>query len=338
MDDRVARRAQRHDLSNVRLFPRPGPRLYTFGAWWVFGLYVLFFAAAPHTPSIADEQTYSELMQQAIFSDAMREAQQEAVSAKRHLDEVHVWGWRWRPPFDQQVPPRQRAFEMAEGRLREALRDRDALQSEAKAAVGLWSPYGVDEVRDRFWAAYESGKDFAKRMTWWDVVFGIGGRNRDEELLGTLLRWLGQIMMNFTVGKPRRRHAAPPPQPHQRVTLRRPTSHLSLPLSLPLSGLISALISFMFSLLSMIWEYKASYLSGFLFFFVAMVRRHASPPSLCALTTAQLRLTTTHRVLSAVGRFCDGRHLCGRHVRDGCRWRVRADPEQRARPTPRGRA
>ena len=90
----------------------------------------------------------------------------------------------------------------------------------------------------------------------------------------------------------------------------------------------------MFSLLSMIWEYKASYLSGFLFFFVAMVRRHASPPSLCALTTAQLRLTTTHRVLSAVGRFCDGRHLCGRHVRDGCRWRVRADPEQRARPTP----
>ena len=235
MDDRVARRAQRHDLSNVRLFPRPGPRLYTFGAWWVFGLYVLFFAAAPHTPSIADEQTYSELMQQAIFSDAMREAQQEAVSAKRHLDEVHVWGWRWRPPFDQQVPPRQRAFEMAEGRLREALRDRDALQSEAKAAVGLWSPYGVDEVRERFWAAYESGKDFAKRMTWWDVVFGIGGRNRDEELLGTLLRWLGQIMMNFTVGKPRRRHAAPLPQPHQRVTLRRPTSPLSLPLSLSLS-------------------------------------------------------------------------------------------------------
>ena len=37
----------------------------------------------------------------------------------------------------------------------------------------------------------------------------------------------------------------------------------------------------MFSLLSMIWEYKASYLSGFLFFFVAMVRRPASPPSLC---------------------------------------------------------
>merc|ERR1719311_941928 len=114
-----------------------------------------------------------------------------------------------------------------------ALQERDALQSEAKAAVGLWSQYGVDEVRERFWKAYQSGKDFAKRMTFWDVVFGVGGR-RDEELYVTLLRWLGQIMMNFTI------------------------------------GLVSALFSFMFSLISMIWEYKASYLSGLLFFLVAM--------------------------------------------------------------------
>jgi len=114
-----------------------------------------------------------------------------------------------------------------------ALRERDALQSDAKAAVGIWSQYGVDEVRERFWKAYQSGKDFAKRMTFWDVVFGVGGR-RDEELMVTMMRWLGQIMMNFTV------------------------------------GLISALFSFCFSLVSMLWEYKVSYLSGLLFFAVAM--------------------------------------------------------------------
>jgi hypothetical protein len=51
-------------------------------------------------------------------------------------------------------------------------------------------------------------------------MFGIGGSRRDEELYVTLLKWLGQIMMNFTV------------------------------------GLVSALISFGFSLVSMIWEYK----------------------------------------------------------------------------------
>merc|ERR1719378_752434 len=71
-------------------------------------------------------------------------------------------------------------------------------------------------------------------MTFWDVVFGVGGRSRDEELYVTLLRWLGQIMMNFTI------------------------------------GLVSALFTFSFTLISMIWEYKASYLSGLLFFLVAM--------------------------------------------------------------------
>ena len=34
-------------------------------------------------------------------------------------------------------------------------------------------------------------------------------------------------------------------------------------------GLVSALISFTFSLFSMIWAYKASYLSGLVFFAIA---------------------------------------------------------------------
>lgn len=31
-------------------------------------------------------------------------------------------------------------------------------------------------------------------------MFGIGGGSRDEEAIVTILRWLGQIMMNFTIG------------------------------------------------------------------------------------------------------------------------------------------
>jgi len=100
--------------------------------------------------------------------------------------------------------------------------------------VGIWSSYGIEDVRERFWKAYQGGKDFAKRMTFWDVVFGMGGRGRDEEIYVTIIRWLGQIMMNFTV------------------------------------GLIAALFSFTFTLISMLWEYKVSYLSGLLFFLVAM--------------------------------------------------------------------
>merc|ERR1719502_680504 len=174
-DERLVRRRNNADaLAGVRLFPKPGPKLYTGIVWWAFGLYVLFFAAAPYTPSPQDEQTYSELMQQAIFSEDMRLAQEDVFAAQRHLDEVHVFGWRWRAPYDRLVPPRMRRLEEAQGRLSMALRERDALQSDAKAAVGIWSQYGVDEVRERFWKAYQSGKDFAKRMTFWGASRTLG--------------------------------------------------------------------------------------------------------------------------------------------------------------------
>ena len=172
-------------------------------------------------------------MGEAVFSEDARQAQLGLRSAQRALDEVHVFGWRWRAPYDRLVPERKRALALATKDFEAAVRERDALMSDAKASVGVWSAYGVEEVRGLFWDAYQSGKDFAKRMTWWDVLLGGVGR-RDEELWATLLRWLGQVMMNFTI------------------------------------GLFSALVSFAFSLVSMLWAYKASYLSGLLFFAVAM--------------------------------------------------------------------
>lgn len=234
---RVVRRRQPGggDLSRLlpRLLPRPGPKLYTGLLWWAFGLYALFYARAPITPSADAEQRFSDLMQRAVFSTEAAELQAELRAAQAKLDKVHVFGWRWREPYSKLVPPRQAEVEHARVALQGAVREREALASEAKSHVGIWSQYGVDEVRERFWKAYQSGKDFAKRMTWWDVMLGVGG-GRDEELYVTLLRWLGQIMMNFTI------------------------------------GLISALFSFMFSLIAMLWEYKTSMLSGALFFVVAM--------------------------------------------------------------------
>ncbi len=198
-DARLQRRRHEHTVSLSQLLPRPGPRLYTGVAWWAFGLYALFLARAPYTPSVEAEQQYNDLMQAAVFSPEAQEAQFELEDAQRKLDKVHVFGWRWREPYSKLVPPRQRVVDEARRRLQAAIRERNELQSEAKSKVGIWSQYGVDEVRERFWQAYQNGKDFAKRMTFWDVIFGIGG-GRDEELYVTLLRWLGQIMLNFTIG------------------------------------------------------------------------------------------------------------------------------------------
>jgi len=210
------------------------PKLAASLIWWVFGLYALFFAAAPYTPSVEAEDKYHALMSQAHFSEEMRMSQNRLMRAQQALDQVQVFGWRWRSPYSSLVPPRQEEVEAARRDFVRVSAERDALISEAKSAVGIWSRYGVEEVRERFWGDYQWGKDLAKRMTFWDVIFGAGRGSRDEELLATAMRWIGQIIMNFTV------------------------------------GLVSALVAFGFSLVRTIWAYKTDLVSGFLFFFIAM--------------------------------------------------------------------
>merc|ERR1740139_622350 len=170
-------------------------------------------------------------MNQAVFSEDMKMAQQQLMGAQRALDEVNLWF----PSRSQKamIPGAKDRVARARTVFDAESRARDELVSEAKSTVGIWSTYGIEEVRKRFWDAYQSGKDFAKRMTFWDVMFGMGGR-RDEEAWVSMMRWVGQIMMNFTL------------------------------------GLGSALISFCFSLISMIWEYKTSLASGVAFFVGAM--------------------------------------------------------------------
>eukprot|EP00967_Tisochrysis_lutea_P101898 scaffold153147_cov31-Tisochrysis_lutea.AAC.1 len=214
--------------------PTPGPRFFTAIAWWAFGLYALHFASAPYTPTPMEEQRYNELMSAAVFSEEARQAERNLILAQRAFDEVHVWGWRFRSPYAQLVPERRAILDHAIADFRHASSRRDALVSEAKSTVGIWSPHGVADVRETFWRDFEWGKDFAKRMSFWDIVFGIGGSNRDDELAIVLLRWLGQILMNFTV------------------------------------GFASALVSFTFSLVYLIWEYKTGLLSGVVFFAIAI--------------------------------------------------------------------
>jgi hypothetical protein len=233
MDQRTELTRQRQDQLFARLLPRPGPKMFGAAIWWAFGMWALFMASAPYTPSPVEEQRYHDLMSEAVYSPEAQKIQRDLMVAQHALDQVNVWGWRWREPYARLRPEKQRDLDQVRYQWDESRRYRDELMSEAKAQVGLWSAYGVEEVREKFWAAYQSGKDFAKRMTFWDVMLGgIGGR-RDEEGLAVVLRLVGQVMMNFTV------------------------------------GLVSALVSFTFSLFSMLWTYKASYLSGLVFFAIA---------------------------------------------------------------------
>ena len=92
------------------------------------------------------------------------------------------------------------------------------------------------------------GKDFAKSMTWWDVMFaGFGGRgSRDESALVLLLQWVLRIAMNFTI------------------------------------GFIYSLVSFLIGLFWIIADFSpnpASAMGFYLCFFVAAVRALSTPPT-----------------------------------------------------------
>jgi len=81
------------------------------------------------------------------------------------------------------------------------LQERERLLTKAKKTVGIFSEYGVQQCRQQFWDAWERGKAVAKRMSFWDAIFiPMNSRNRDEEGLVTLLRFVGQVVMNFSIG------------------------------------------------------------------------------------------------------------------------------------------
>ena len=53
--------------------------------------------------------------------------------------------------------------------------------------MGLWSEFGISEARTLFWDCMEKGKGFARRATFWDMLFGIT-MGRDENIGSFLMR------------------------------------------------------------------------------------------------------------------------------------------------------
>eukprot|EP00490_Sorites_sp_Unknown_P024539 CAMPEP_0114658272 /NCGR_PEP_ID=MMETSP0191-20121206/15429_1 /TAXON_ID=126664 /ORGANISM="Sorites sp." /LENGTH=155 /DNA_ID=CAMNT_0001879823 /DNA_START=456 /DNA_END=923 /DNA_ORIENTATION=+ len=72
--------------------------------------------------------------------------------------------------------------------------------NEAKQTVGIFSTYGVMDAKRLFWSAWEWGKDFAKRMSWYDAMFMAFGHSRDEGFWVYIAKIALRTLMNFTVG------------------------------------------------------------------------------------------------------------------------------------------
>ena len=66
----------------------------------------------------------------------------------------------------------EKKAQSAEQRKEFAVLDKEAQRkfSDAKAELGLWSDAGIGEGRKLFWNAFERGKVFGRRQTFWDAL------------------------------------------------------------------------------------------------------------------------------------------------------------------------
>ncbi|CAD7926316.1 unnamed protein product [Amoebophrya sp. A120] len=164
---------------------------------WAIGLLV---AAMGNGFSVTMQQmeTYQEAM-----SHAHHVTDRELSQARRLFREAdqryyNAKGWFWSCDATCQKMLTKR--DLAQAQLYEVETKRDGLIREARQTVGIWSTIGVQEVRERFWHAWEQGKETAKRWTMMDALFMALPGDRERTFVQVILQLIFQYLTNLTVG------------------------------------------------------------------------------------------------------------------------------------------
>jgi len=238
---------------------------------WIFGLVLTMFASGFRvTPEQA--QKYEASMERAEMSEPIR------LAAHRHrrLEQKHYdsKGWFW--SCDAACQRNKRMADMALRELHDLQRQEALLISDVKAQVGIFSEFGVAETRERFWSIFSGGKAFAKRQSMWDLLFlaiNSSSSRRDENVIGILLKYVLQLLFNFTL------------------------------------GLVGAFVVFVFQLYNLVFSYQPNPLTGLVYVLFAaiaaasVVATYLFAMYLCAATgataigaaaTAQARIDQHH--------------------------------------------
>lgn len=87
----------------------------------------------------------------------------------------------------------------AQQQLNDAKALHNAAISEARSVVGIFSDYAVKDARRLFWSCWEWGKNFAKRISFYDAIF-IAMDSRNESFGVYIARLVIRILVNFTIG------------------------------------------------------------------------------------------------------------------------------------------
>ena len=164
----------------------------TISTSYLLGIILLLFGTGF---VVTDTQAarYNEIMD-SIDIESNQKAWQDLYIAKERYNARAGWFGS----CNQHCMPYKQRMEAAQAIYDEAKRREEAITSAAKSEVGIMSQFGVQETRDMFWGVFAGGKEFAKRQSWWDLIFSGLRWGRDEQLFSVILRWLIQLLFNFT--------------------------------------------------------------------------------------------------------------------------------------------
>lgn len=200
----------------------------------LLGIFLGTVAPSPVSIDDMDKSKYQAALVAAEHVPGYHQALDDLNYEQAHVDEAKVWFWRFRSEHRARVNKREEKKSVALARFTAKQNEKNALVSQAKAAVGIWSPYGIEETKAQFWQTFQEGKDMGKRMTFYDMFFSMFQSNRDENAGAFFARWAIKILMNYTI------------------------------------GMFVSIIRFLFQLGSIVWSYSPNPASGILFFCVAM--------------------------------------------------------------------
>lgn len=163
---------------------------------WVLGLLIAAFANGFSVDETTRE-SYSITLQMAeevdrkelgMALDALGRAEDKYYNAK---------GWFW--SCDNRCQKALDKVNMAKAEVKRLQSKRDKIMTEARREVGIWSVFGVKDVRDAFWSAWKAGKSWAARYTMMDALFlAVGGK--EETMVSYFLKLAMQYIMNLTLG------------------------------------------------------------------------------------------------------------------------------------------
>jgi len=162
---------------------------------WVLGLLLAAFAKG-FSVDDATAESYTVTLQHAqeVNSKELGNAIRAMQAAENRY--YNSKGWF---SCDARCNQAYDAYTMARADVDRVQQKRDRVITEARREVGIWSTFGVKDVRASFWSAWQSGKDFAARYTMMDAMFMMFA-GKEETMVSMLVKLFFQYLINLTMG------------------------------------------------------------------------------------------------------------------------------------------